>query len=105
VVANPDGGQANIFTTRALVQVLGEAHFPAFISASGKIPSCDLFDVADGVQLSMFEPQGEVAQPGDGRHVVAHEQYSAPRTAHLTHLPEALFLEGSIADRQHLVHQ
>src|SRR4051794_21420282 len=56
-------------------------------------------------EFALRDEQTTVAQAFDGGHVVADEEDGASACAHITHLPQTLFLEASVADGKHFIDQ
>ena len=69
----------------------------------GDVAADHVVRVSVGDEAAPVDLDGARAEAAHRGHVVADEEDGAPRTRDLLHLPEALALEGDVADREHLV--
>ena len=56
-------------------------------------------------ELAFIQADNPTAQGLDGGHIMADKQYCPSRFCHVSHFPQTFFLKGSIAHREHFIHQ
>ena len=71
------------------------------MSSKTAAPMPDVIDRPGAMDLTLIEPKGSTTQPGNGAHIVAHEQDGTAGARHLPHFAQAFPLKSGITDGKH----